>query len=140
MAKEGEEHVVAKIAQRAIIEKDGKVLIVRNPDDREWEIPGGRLNKNELPEEGLVREIREEIGVEIIPQGIVFVNMFVHKIEGDHLNVIYWANLADPEKSLVFEEAEVAEVRWITPAELHTQPIWDDNREALEIFFKMRDK
>lgn len=50
-----------------IIEKDGKVLIAqRHRDDSnglKWEFPGGTLNKGECGEEGVVREIMEELGL-----------------------------------------------------------------------------
>ena len=138
MAKE-ETHFVAKIAQKVIIEKDGKALIVRHPKDTNWELPGGRLNKGELPEEGLKREVFEELGIEIIPQGVVRVATFVHKTEGDHLTIIYRATLKNQNAEFILEKEEIEETKWITGYELHEQPIWIDNKEALEIFFKIGD-
>jgi 8-oxo-dGTP diphosphatase len=139
MAKAGEEHFVAKIAQKVIIERNGKALIVRHPLDKNWELPGGRLNKGELPEEGLKREVMEEIGVEIIPQGVVRIATFVHTSEGDHLTIIYRAVLKNPSEGFVLEKEEIGETKWIDAAHLDDQPIWVDNREALEIFFKISD-
>lgn len=43
---------------------DGKLLIVRGGRDRYWELPGGKLEFNEQPEETLKREIGEELGIE----------------------------------------------------------------------------
>ena len=53
----------------AVIEHNGKVLAGQRSAalsfPLQWEFPGGKLEKNETDEEGLVREIREELNVEI---------------------------------------------------------------------------
>jgi 8-oxo-dGTP diphosphatase len=58
------------IVVKAIIQKQGKILIVkRSKDDNvnggEWEFPGGKLEFGELPEEALIREINEETSLKI---------------------------------------------------------------------------
>jgi 8-oxo-dGTP diphosphatase len=53
----------------AVIEQDGALLIARRkPEDRfggVWEFPGGKVEEGETPEEGLQREILEELGLEV---------------------------------------------------------------------------
>lgn len=54
----------------AIIERDGKFLIARRPDDgrhlaRKWEFPGGKVEPGESEVAALVRELREELAVEV---------------------------------------------------------------------------
>jgi len=140
MSKIGEEHFVAKIAQKVIIEKEGTVLIVCHPKSDIWELPGGRLNKGELPQDGLVREVKEELGVDIIPTGLVYIDTYVHRTEGDHLTIVYKAVLKDATQTFELENEEVAEVRWIKKEQLAQQSIWQDNLTALEMFFKIGDK
>jgi len=53
-----------------IINKDKKVLIVKKSPQEHidaglWTVPGGKINPNEPIEEGLIREIREEVGIEV---------------------------------------------------------------------------
>lgn len=51
-----------------VLERDGKVLICRRRADQphplKWEFPGGKLEAGESPESALVRELREELGIE----------------------------------------------------------------------------
>jgi 8-oxo-dGTP diphosphatase len=56
------------IVVAAVIERDGKILIgQRRRDDRhpfKWEFPGGKVELGETPRDALVRELREELGIE----------------------------------------------------------------------------
>jgi len=53
----------------AIITHKGKILLTQRPHGKnhggQWEFPGGKLEENESPVEGLKRELREEIGLEV---------------------------------------------------------------------------
>lgn len=57
------------VAAAALIDLDGRVLIAQRPAGKSmagfWEFPGGKLDAGETPEEALVRELREELGVEV---------------------------------------------------------------------------
>ena len=54
----------------AIIEKDGKVLSVQRSETMslplKWEFPGGKIDEGEGPEQCLMREVREELGIEVV--------------------------------------------------------------------------
>ncbi len=59
-----------QIGVKAIIEKNGKILVIRRSSKYEhltdaWDIPGGRLEFGEEPEAGLRRELQEETGLEL---------------------------------------------------------------------------
>lgn len=53
----------------ALIDADGRVLLAQRPVGKQWgglwEFPGGKLNDAETPEEALIRELREELGIEV---------------------------------------------------------------------------
>lgn len=51
----------------ALIDADNRVLITQRPEGKAmaglWEFPGGKIEKDELPEDALLRELQEELGV-----------------------------------------------------------------------------
>lgn len=53
----------------ALIDVDGRVLIARRPEGKQlaglWEFPGGKIEPGERPEAALIRELREELGIEV---------------------------------------------------------------------------
>lgn len=53
----------------AIADRQGRILVTRRPEHVHqgglWEFPGGKLEAGELPEQGLARELREELGIEV---------------------------------------------------------------------------
>lgn len=55
----------------ALIDADGRVLLAQRPAGKEWaglwEFPGGKLQDGETPEEALIRELREELGIDVAP-------------------------------------------------------------------------
>ncbi len=60
--------MVIYVAACALIDVDGRVLMCQRPKGKShaglWEFPGGKIEQGERPEETIVRELREELGVE----------------------------------------------------------------------------
>jgi len=55
---------IFRVSTKAVIHKGGKFLIVQKPSGA-WDLPGGRLELDEDPENGLAREVEEELGVSV---------------------------------------------------------------------------
>ena len=56
------------VAAAALIDRDGRVLLAQRPAGKAmaglWEFPGGKVRSGETPEQALIRELREELGVD----------------------------------------------------------------------------
>jgi len=57
------------VVATALIDIDGRVLIARRPEGKEmaglWEFPGGKMEAGERPEETAIRELREELSIDV---------------------------------------------------------------------------
>jgi len=131
MAKENlEEHFVGRVAQKAIIIRGGAVLAVLNHNGKKWGLPGGRLHKGELPVDGLKREVREEIGVEITVEEVVCVELFSNP-EAPHVSIGYTATFLEHEPVLTLAKDEIAEITWVPLSEIDSFPFYGDCRNMI---------
>ncbi len=83
------------ISIKGVLILDGKALLLKN-EREEWDLPGGRIELRETPENCLIREFQEETSVnvyveqildsylfEVIPQKHVFIVTYGCKLKGD---------------------------------------------------------
>ena len=58
---------IVLVAACALVDPDGRVLLAQRPEGKPmaglWEFPGGKVEKGEKPEETLIRELEEELGI-----------------------------------------------------------------------------
>jgi 8-oxo-dGTP diphosphatase len=73
----------------ALVDADGRVLIAQRPEGKAmaglWEFPGGKLGANETPEAALIRELREELGVEVKAACLAPLTFASHTYDDFHL-------------------------------------------------------
>jgi 8-oxo-dGTP diphosphatase len=64
-----EKYRLVLVAACALIDTDGRVLIAQRPNDKAmaglWEFPGGKIEENERPEDALIRELKEELAIDV---------------------------------------------------------------------------
>lgn len=94
-----------------VMRGDGQVLVIKRADDGRWVPPGGVLELDETPEQGVVREVFEETGVEVKPVRLigVYKNM--------KLGVVSLAFLCEPVGGTLRRSDEATVAAWVTPEE-----------------------
>jgi len=68
---EGCSKVFRRPSARAIIIKDGKIALVYATNEKYYKFPGGGIHDDEDKKVALIREVREEVGLKVIPESIV---------------------------------------------------------------------
>lgn len=91
-----------RVGVRAIIYKDGKILAVKHKSrvggsKDFWCIPGGGLDPGESLEDGLRREIYEELGIEAKPSRLLFIQQFTSTREGHDEELEFFYLVENPE-------------------------------------------
>jgi 8-oxo-dGTP diphosphatase len=122
----------------AVIKKlQGQYLVTKRIDDNAefdgiWQFPGGGMEFAESPEETLIRECREEIGVEVIIDSLI--PKIVTRIRGDWHGLLlgYLCHLSNQEDTIVLNE-EASEFRWISIADLMNENITPFTKEVLSM-------
>ena len=77
------------VAACALIDVDNRVLLARRPEGKKmaglWEFPGGKLNPGETPEHALIRELKEELGIDVTQACLAAFAFASHDYERFHL-------------------------------------------------------
>lgn len=113
----------AVVTQKAVIRDGDEVLVVRDANDGDWEFPGGRIDRTERPRDALLREVREETGLEVQAAEPIFTANKRRKNKKGKFFVYYAATTADRAVSL---SAEHTDHRWLPPSE--ARPLLNDRR------------
>ncbi len=108
------------VAAVALIDADGRVLIAKRPEGKPmaglWEFPGGKIADGESPEAALIRELGEELGIEIDQRCLAPLTFASHRYEDFHLLMPLfvcrvWQGVVTP--------LEGQEIAWVRPMQLH---------------------
>jgi 8-oxo-dGTP diphosphatase len=90
MAATGAEPLpVILVAAVALIDADGRVLLAQRPSGKAmaglWEFPGGKVQSQETPEAALIRELKEELGIDVTEACLAPLTFASHRYERFHL-------------------------------------------------------
>ena len=116
------------VSVKGVVIRGGKVILVRNDRD-EWELPGGKLELSESPEECLTREIAEELQLAIDPESIL--DSWVYSIApGVHVLILTYG-CVEPSLGEAVLSDEHKELRWFPLAEIDTLKLPDGYRASI---------
>jgi 8-oxo-dGTP diphosphatase len=80
---------VVLVAACALIDADGRILIAERPAGKTmaglWEFPGGKVDPGERPEDALIRELKEELGIVVKEACLAPLTFASHSYEDFHL-------------------------------------------------------
>ena len=112
------------VAACALVDADGRVLIAQRPAGKAmaglWEFPGGKVERGERPEDTLVRELEEELGIVVNEQCLAPLTFASHSYPEFHvLMPLYvcrrWNGTVAPR--------EGQQLTWVRPKELRKYPM-----------------
>ena len=112
------------VAAVALFDVDGRVLIAQRPAGKSmaglWEFPGGKVEPGETPERALIRELREELGIDTVESCLAPFTFASHAYEEFHLLMpLYvcrkWTGTVMP--------MEGQAIKWVMPMRLGDYPM-----------------
>ena len=110
---------IVLVAAVALVDRDGRVLIARRPEGKPmaglWEFPGGKVDAGETPETALIRELDEELGIQVPARCLAPLTFASHAYEVFHLLMpLYVCRNWDG----IVTAREGQELKWVRPARL----------------------
>ena len=108
----------------ALVDADNRVLITQRPEGKAlaglWEFPGGKLEPGENPEDCLVRELKEELGIAVKPACLAPLTFASHSYPDFHLLMpLYICRRFEG----IPQGVEGQQIKWVKPAKLRDYPM-----------------
>ncbi|GCE81372.1 8-oxo-dGTP diphosphatase MutT [Komagataeibacter oboediens] len=125
---------VVLVAAVALVDSDARVLLARRPEGKSmaglWEFPGGKVETGETPEQALIRELDEELGLDVARSCLAPFTFVSHDYGHFHLLMpVYvchrWKNTPTPREGQTLE--------WVAADRLRDYPMPDADRPLIPL-------
>jgi 8-oxo-dGTP diphosphatase len=112
------------VAACALIDADGRVLLAQRPPGKSmaglWEFPGGKVENGERPEQSLIRELKEELGIDVKEECLAPLTFASHLYSDFHLLMpLYVCRRWEG----IVEAREAQRLKWVWPHDLRNYPM-----------------
>jgi mutator protein MutT len=116
------------VSVKGVVLRDGAVILLHNSRD-EWELPGGKLELSETPEECVAREIEEELQLSVEPRELLDVWRFTIS-PGVHVLIVTYGCVETREREAVLSD-EHSRLQWFALSELDDIAMPDGYRASI---------
>ncbi len=112
------------VVAAALVDADGRVLLAQRPKGKQleglWEFPGGKVDVGERPEDALIRELKEELGIEVKAACLAPLTFASHAYDDFHLLMpLYvcrkWEGFVRP--------LDGQALKWVKPKDMRSYPM-----------------
>ena len=133
-------HKIIPVALGLLINDQGQFLITLRNDPKakwahlKWEIPGGGVEKGETPEQAVIRELREEVGIEAeFLHSQPLVTRLTRPVKKGELLFVFSTFLCKiVSGNIVLDKREAVDYRWATLPDLRALPFLSKTDEMVE--------
>jgi ADP-ribose pyrophosphatase YjhB (NUDIX family) len=129
-------------ASAIVVDQAGRILLHRRTDNELWSIPGGGMEVGERIADTVVREVREETGLEVLPEAIVGIYSDPHHVveygDGEvrqQFSICFTCRLVGGELATSDESLEVG---FFTQTEIEAMPVHDSIRLRIRHYLEHR--
>ncbi len=115
---------ILHVSAAALIDVDGRVLLTQRPEGKSmaglWEFPGGKIEARETPEQALIRELQEELGINTWSSCLAPLTFASHSYEDFHLLMPLFACR---KWEGIPQGKEGQNLKWVRPNQLRDYPM-----------------
>jgi len=115
---------IVLVSAVALVDPDGRVLLSQRPNGKDmaglWEFPGGKVEANESPEDALIRELEEELGILIWNSCLAPLTFASHNYTNFHLLMPLY--ICRKWEGTPFSK-EQQKLNWVRPIDMKNYPM-----------------